>query len=60
MTTFTLKIDTDNDAFTYAGSEVARILREVADQMEGMDDSKTKCQTVRDINGNDVGRYWQK
>jgi hypothetical protein len=62
--TFTLKVNCDNAAFTehdyptYASAapELARILREVADKIEG------GCQydffqTIRDVNGNDVGRF---
>ncbi len=63
---FTIKIDCSNDAFmgprdthpTYesAAPELARILREIADQIEGGVDYGW-LQTIRDINGNDVGRY---
>lgn len=64
--TFTVKIDCGNAAFTdprdgtvttdSAASELARILREIADQLDnGVDYGWFK--TIRDINGNDVGRY---
>jgi hypothetical protein len=56
--TFTLKIDTDNDAFhpDYAlTAELARILHEIADQCaEGV---YPYFKTVFDRNGNDVGRF---
>jgi hypothetical protein len=53
---FQLKIDTNSAAFEEnPGLEVARILSRVADDLEfGMDYSHFV--TLRDINGNDVGR----
>ncbi len=55
--TFTLEINCDNAAFgdnKYdAGLEVARILKQVADKLEG----GHKGDTVRDINGNLVGSF---
>lgn len=54
---FTLKIETDNAAFDENhGEEVARILREIADNLNfgnvfGLDG------TARDINGNTVGEW---
>ena len=62
--TFTVKIDCGNAAFTEydyptytsAAPELARILREIADQIEA-GRQYDFFQTIRDINGNDVGRY---
>lgn len=54
MSTITIKIDTDNDAFSeYPEQEVARILNELAEGIANgkIDDSTT----IRDINGNTVG-----
>ena len=50
---FTLAIESDNEAFAEAQSEVVRILRDVADQME----SGTDCANIRDANGNTVGTF---
>jgi hypothetical protein len=54
---FALTIHTGTDAFKPAPSlELARILREVADQIEaGCDYGKSV--PVRDINGNDIGSF---
>jgi len=57
---FTLTISTENAAFEDCGFgcqeiEVARILREVADQVEAGKDF-SMFRTLFDINGNDVGR----
>lgn len=62
--TFTVKIACDNAAFcedddpTYrsAAPELARILREIADQIDA-GRRYDFFQTIRDVNGNDVGRY---
>jgi hypothetical protein len=59
MTTFTLTIDTDNDAFTDPPEgrdrvELADILRRLADSIESTYDATG---TVRDTNGNTVGRW---
>lgn len=66
MTTFTVNIKCDNAAFANddgddttpesAAPELARILREIAQKIEDGYDYD-KFQTIRDINGNDVGRY---
>lgn len=64
MTTFTVNIRCDNAAFAEgdgatpesAAPELARILREIAKKIEDGYDYD-KFQTIRDINGNDVGRY---
>lgn len=64
---FTVSINCNNAAFadndypTYASAapELARILRVIADQIEsGVQYDFLK--TIRDINGNDVGRYGLK
>ena len=70
---FRLYLDVDNDAFQplpYA--ETARILRAIADRIESAGPPKLETealgdyadgggamhyQTIRDVNGNDVGRY---
>ena len=53
---FTLEIATDNDAFyEHAGTEIARILRDVADQVE---DRTTAAEgLLRDVNGARVGTW---
>jgi hypothetical protein len=58
MSTFTLTIDTDNDAFADGArlAEVAEILRKLAAQIED-DPSPDGCSggAMRDANGNVVG-----
>ena len=62
---FRLTINTDNAAFEgqYQGDdhrfEVARILRDVADRLQRGEDFSF-FETLRDINGNDVGRAAHK
>lgn len=54
----TITIDTGNAAFTgMAGLECARILRELAERIEGIDviDEDFDPIRLRDINGNRVG-----
>jgi hypothetical protein len=59
---FRLFIVTENDAFDGTNRreacprEIARILRECADRIES-DGVGSLSETIRDINGNDVGRY---
>jgi len=61
---FTLKIDTDTDAFhcddgtedSAAREEIARILRKLADALLADDDSFAHSETLQDRYGNDVGR----
>ena len=57
--TFKVKFDTDNAAFEghNLGGEIARILQVVARKVDTTLDGPTKCQTIHDINGNDVGRW---
>lgn len=57
--TFTLKFDMDNAAFEGGDFEVVRILRAIADRVE-REGVPSHYQTVRDANGNDVGRYAAK
>lgn len=61
-----IKTDTDNAAFDEEGltAESVRILRKIADDIEAEGFSGPKVthdfehyQTIRDINGNDVGRW---
>jgi len=57
---FTLSIETENEAFTIAegiadGQEIARILKEVAIQLE----NGKEFGTLKDVNGNKVGN-WSK
>lgn len=58
MTTFTVKFDTDNAAFADGGrdAEIVRILRAIADRVE-REGCSGFYETIRDINGNDVGRF---
>ena len=51
---FELKFDTDNAAFEDQ-AEISRILREVADHVDG----GCLSNTIRDINGNNVGRFYR-
>ena len=54
---FTVNIRCDNAAFDDAPeSEIARILRDIADKLES-DGASGFFETIRDINGNDVGRH---
>ncbi len=53
-----IELSTDNAAFDDdAGTEAARILRELAD---GFDSGMEECTThpLRDVNGNTVGSVW--
>lgn len=57
MAVFTVKFDTDNAAFEDCRDyEIARILRNIADRVE-RDGCSGFFETVRDINGNDIGRF---
>lgn len=56
MSTFTIKFRCDNAAFGDQDQEIVRILRDIIYRIEG-GDSYDKQQTIRDINGNDVGRF---
>lgn len=50
----------DNAAFENPGAEAARIVREIADKLEGFTFSKPNAGViypVRDINGNRIGSY---
>ena len=54
---FTLSFSTDNDAFyNDEDGEIARILRALADRVEG-GDIAAQHRNVSDINGNIVGTY---
>lgn len=54
---FTLKIKTDNAAFSDGarGAEIARILRDIARQVEDMCEG-ARC-SIQDGNGNTVGEW---
>ena len=53
---FTLKISTDNEAFTNdAGLEIARILRNLADKVESWPGANDFSIGLRDFNGNKIG-----
>lgn len=53
---FTLTIETTNEAFgDWPGNEVARILRDLANRVDG--DSEGMTGTCRDLNGNRVGSW---
>lgn len=55
---FTMSVACDNDAFEpEPWEEIARILRDAADKIERERDACRWFQTVRDVNGNDVGRF---
>jgi hypothetical protein len=62
LSEFRLTITTSNAAFwtddgeTFDAGEVARILREVADNLDGYG-HPIHAQSVHDINGNRVGQY---
>lgn len=62
MSKFELWINTDNAAFADGEKpfEVARILREIADKIDGNGALPDSYKTIHDINGNDVGRYAEK
>ena len=53
-----LKINTENQAFScQEGTEVARILRLLADRLEYQDKLQESQLPLRDVNGNTVGYY---
>ena len=53
-----VKINTDNQAFScQEGTEVARILRLLADRLEYLDKLQEGQLPLRDVNGNTVGYY---
>lgn len=57
--TFTLTIDCDNDAFAFndLATELARIVGKVAQDIDDDGIGIDPTGTVRDINGNTVGRW---
>lgn len=54
---FTLKIETDNAAFTDCPDELARLLTELAGLFRNGVPDKTCCGRVRDLYGNTCGRW---
>ncbi|TFH43869.1 MAG: hypothetical protein E4H01_11545 [Lysobacterales bacterium] len=59
METFTLSFTTENAAFDQLRlHEVARVLRDVADNCEARDVESSHSSPVFDINGNRIGE-WQ-
>ena len=61
MAKFTIILDANHAAFDDGNMqyEIARILRNIADKAESAGFSGF-FETIRDINGNDVGRYAMK
>lgn len=54
----TIEISTDNAAFEdCAGSELARILRKVANEVDDWPGANSLSIGLRDINGNKVGTF---
>ncbi len=55
----TIRIQCDNDAFSdgEGGSEIARIVRRFADEVDGQDMDGLTGDNLRDINGNKVGGW---
>jgi len=51
----TIQIKMDNAAFDPSGTEAARILRELADRLDGDNLRAKDLRPLRDINGNRVG-----
>jgi hypothetical protein len=52
-----IKLELKGSAFDeYPGMEVARILRELADRIEGMTQAPDGLMMLHDINGNAVGQ----
>ena len=53
-----IKIETDNAAFErgYEATEVAAILRSIADRISGADDINVPI-VIKDLNGNRCGSY---
>jgi hypothetical protein len=61
MTTLKIEIETGNAAFSpYMGEEVARILRELADEVEPYGELWNLHMNLRDANGNVVGKAWEE
>lgn len=55
---FRLHVTCDNETFELdPWGELARILREAANKLEAERDACRWFQTIRDANGNDVGRF---
>ena len=52
-----IRIKTDNQAFDQEGQEVARILRDLADKLEHLNELQESQLPLRDLNGNTVGYY---
>lgn len=58
MAKFTLTIECDNAAFEdAAGAEVARILRDAADDLDSHMMQEASHANLYDINGNTVGKW---
>lgn len=59
MATFTLKFKCDNASFDLEpGAEIARILRDIAEQVESERTIGEIAGRATDINGNGVGEYY--
>ena len=59
---YTIHIETDSDAFALRkGVELARVLRELADKVEGFELDKPNRGVIFplfDVNGNRCGEHW--
>jgi len=56
MSTFTLKITLGNEAMQ-TGSDIARALRDIADDIEDQDQMSGTGGNIMDDNGNSVGKW---
>lgn len=53
-----IEIQMDSAAFTHEpGEELARILRKLADNLDGADITPADSNKLRDVNGNTVGTF---
>lgn len=58
---FTVKFDMQNSAFEdNPEAETIRVLRAIADRIESDGKLSGFYETIRDINGNDIGRFAAK
>ena len=59
---FIIRIGMENAAFSEGneGTELARILRKLADRIESAGEAPRCFENIRDVNGNTVGQYAAK